>query len=110
MKTFKGIVMAAPQILGEDCDSVSKDDGIHYSWRRGPMQVEIEPSVDQHGRKDWRVSIWFFAGNRDNDHNTPVLVAWRSTIGRASAYADRKLQQVERALLAPRPEKRRAKR
>jgi hypothetical protein len=96
--TFQGITSAAPAILGAECDSVSEDDGVHYTWKRGPVLVEIAPAQDEHGRKDWRVSIWFFQGNRDSDVTGPNLHAWRKTRDAAAAYAERKLRQLAKAL------------
>jgi hypothetical protein len=97
-KTFRGIVSATPNILGAECDSVSADDGIHYTWKRGPVLVEIDPALDEQGRKDWRVSIWLFRGNRDSDVTEPNLQVWRKTRDLAADYAERKLRQLAKAL------------
>lgn len=97
MQTFTGITSAAPSILGSECDSTSEDDGIHYSWKSGPVLVSIEPA-EYEGRKDWRVSIFFFYGHRDSDGHEPALQAWRRTRELAAAYAERKLKQLGTAL------------
>ena len=95
---FEGVTSAAPKIFGSDCDSVSKDDGVHYSWKQGPITVEIDPAENERGRRDWCVSIWLFHGNRDSDVKEPVLQTWRPTRDQAAAYAERKLRQLLKAL------------
>lgn len=97
METFDGIRSAAPKILGVECDSESKDDGVHYTWREGPVLVQIDPAWDEHQRQDWRVSVWFFPGHKDSDAHEPTLQVWRKTRDAAAAYAERKLSAVLKA-------------
>lgn len=87
------------KILGKACDSTSEDDGIHYSWKEGPVLVLIEPAFDEaKRRKDWCVSIFFFRGDKDTDSHEPTLQVWRAKQELAAAYAERRLKTLLRAL------------
>lgn len=85
--------MTGPAILGRECDSKSTDAGIVYTWRRGPVLVEIEPSTS--GKKpDYRVSVWLFPA----EHREPVLQDWRATPEAAARWAWRKLAPLRDSL------------
>ena|SRR5258705_307055 len=87
-------------ILGSACDSTSKDDWIHYTWREGPVLVEIVPSFDSDKREhDYCCSISFFAGDKDSDASECTLQVWRRTAELCANYADRKLAALRNVLV-----------
>lgn len=90
---------SGPAIFGVELEAVSKDDGIHYWWKKGPVLVEIDPSYDSDRKvHDWRASIWLFRGDSETDVHEPVLQVWRSTAELCARYADRRLRALRNAL------------
>ncbi len=90
-----------PELFGRGWDeSYTKElqDRNTYTWKRGPVEVQIEPAEDN-GTEDWRVTILLHTKHTDTLGPVVLGVQWRRYLKGCVKFAETQLLKIARAVV-----------